>query len=142
MKIRMLSIIAATLILAMSVQSAEAKGEAKAKERDQKAKLAQEKKEQQEKLKAMSPEERRIFIVKTAFSAEIAPWLEVRKIALEEKASKTVAAIDKIIAAKEEALQKKISPAKKAKEAEPKKAKDEGKAKAAGKGKGKSAGSK
>jgi hypothetical protein len=47
--------------------------------------------------------------VKKAFESEIASWKDVRKIAEEEKATKTIAAIDKIIGAKEEALKKQLA---------------------------------
>jgi hypothetical protein len=55
--------------------------------------------------KALTPAER----VKKAYELEIAPWNEVKKVAEEEKATKTVAAIDKILKVKEEAYKKDLA---------------------------------
>lgn len=137
MKMRMLvcSVAALGILLACSVGLAENKVRTKG----QRKKISQEQKEFQEKLKAMSPQERRITLAKKAFEVAMAPWREVRKIALAEKATKTVAAIDKIIAAKEGQFKKKLAGAAKRKEAGAKKPKTQDKSKGKGKAKDKAA---
>jgi hypothetical protein len=61
-----------------------------------------------EQLKDMTPEQRRAALAKKALEEELTPWQAVRKIAVEEKATRTVAAIDKIILAKQEQFKKKL----------------------------------
>jgi len=133
-KVLVCSVAALAILLACSVGLTKDK----AQNKEQKKKMAEQQKAWQEKLKAMTPEQRRIAIAKKAFDADAAPWREVRKIALAEKATKTVAAIDKIIAAKEEQLKKKLAAPEKRK----RDAQKEGEGKRQGKreGKGKKAG--
>ena len=102
------------------------KGKGKAKQqvraKSRKAKgLTEEEKQWREKLKAMTPEQRRVAMAQKALEKELAPWQEVRKIAAEEKAEKTVAAIDKVIAAKQAQFKKKLEAIKKKLEAMAKK---------------------
>ena len=134
-KMLVCSVAALAIVLACSIGLTQDKKQ----DREQKKKLAQEKKEWTAKLKEMTPEQRRVAIAKKAFEEDTAPWQEVRKIALSEKAAKTVEAIDKIIAAKAEQLKKKLAAPKKSEDAEQKKIKGEGKrgGKREGKGEGK-----
>jgi hypothetical protein len=87
------------------------KGKAKA----QRQKMTAEEKAWKEKLAAMTPEQRKLAMAKRALEMDLAPWREVRKIAEGEKAAKTVAAIDKIIATKEQQFKKKLEAAEKKK---------------------------
>lgn len=110
----------AALVLLLTGGTAVTKERAKSKEANKQTKsitenkkLSTEQKQAKEQLKEMTPEQRRVALAKKAFEEEMAPWQAVRKIAVEEKATKTVAAIDKIIAAKQEQLKKKLeAPAK------------------------------
>lgn len=69
-------------------------------------KVSEQDKQWQEQFKAMTPEQKRLALTQKQFDEELAPWLAVRKIAAEENATKTVAAIDKIITAKKEQFKK------------------------------------
>ncbi|MFC1652444.1 hypothetical protein ACFL3F_01875 [Planctomycetota bacterium] len=85
----------------------------------------------QEELKAMTPEQQRIAKAQKAFETAMVPWLEIRLVAKEENAVKTLAAIDKMIATKEKQLQRRLASLEAGKaggQAEPK-AKREGKGK-------------
>ena len=70
--------------------------------------MSEKEKQWREKLKAMTPEQRQLEMAQKAMEKELAPWQAVRKIAAEEKAEKTVAAIDTVIAAKEAQFKKKL----------------------------------
>jgi DNA polymerase II small subunit/DNA polymerase delta subunit B len=96
---------------AQTKEKARGKGRQKAEMKEAKKKMTEEEKQWREKLEAMTPEERRVAMAKRAFEIELKPWQEVRKIAAEEKATKTVAAIDKIITGKQEQLRKKLEAA-------------------------------
>jgi hypothetical protein len=77
----------------------------------------------QAKLKTMTPEQQRVAKAKRAFQLSVAPWREVRQIAAKEKATATLAAIDKIIAAKEKQFSRRFASMEKGKtkpQAEPK----------------------
>lgn len=69
-------------------------------------KVSEQDKQWQEQFKAMTPEQKRLALTQKQLDEELAPWLQVRKIAVEENATKTVAAIDKIITAKKEQFKK------------------------------------
>jgi hypothetical protein len=88
----------------------------KSKNKAQKQKLTAEEKAWKEKLEAMTPEQRRLAIANKALETDLAPWREVRKIAESEKATRTLAAIDKIIATKEQQFKKKLQAAAKRQE--------------------------
>ena len=100
-------------------EGAKAKVEAK---RAQKKEASEAEKQWQQKLAAMTPEQRRIAIANKALEKELSPWKQVRVLAVEEKATKTVAAIDKIIAARMEQHKKKLEAMGKSKERQPRKA--------------------
>lgn len=72
-------------------------------------KLSEEEKQWREKLKTMTPEERQLAVAQRDFAKEMGPWHQVRKIAAEEKATKTLAAIDKIIAEKKAQFDKRLN---------------------------------
>jgi len=80
----------------------------------------------------MTPEERQLAVAQRTFATEMGPWQQVRKIAAEEKATKTLAAIDKIIAEKKAQFDKRLKVMKERGQAGPKaeaeKRADEGKA--------------
>ena len=59
--------------------------------------------------KPMTPQERRLDAAKKAHETEMAPWKEVLKVAEAEKASKTVAAINKIIKTKDDEFKKDLA---------------------------------
>lgn len=101
-----LTVAALAVLLSCGIALTAEKEKAKGKERQQK--ITAEEKAWKEKLAAMTPEERRVAVAKKALATELAPWREVRKVAESEKATKTLAAIDKIIAAKELELKKKL----------------------------------
>ena len=82
---------------------------ASAKRQGNQKKASAEQKAWQEKLKTMTPEQQQVAKAKRAFELSVAPWREVRLIAAEEKATATLAAIDKIIAAKEEQFSRRFS---------------------------------
>ncbi len=105
----------AALVVLLAGGTALTKETAKNKEAVKQAKNAAEStkpaadlKQAKEQLKEMTPEQRRAALAKKAMEEELAPWQAVRKIAAEENATKTVAAIDKIIAAKQEQFKKKF----------------------------------
>jgi len=75
--------------------------------------LSEEQKQWKAKLQAMTPEERRLALAQKALQDDLEPWKKVRQIATEEKAVRTVAAIDKIIAEKQEQFKKKMEAAEK-----------------------------
>lgn len=88
--------------------------------------ISEEQKQWKAKLQAMTPEQRRLALAQKALEDDLAPWKKVRQIAAEEKAQRTVAAIDKIIAEKQEQFKKKMASAEKRDEAKTDKPKDEG----------------
>ena len=73
------------------------------------AKLTEAEKKWRQELQAMTPQQRQVAMAKKNLENELASWQEVRKIALSENATKTVAAIDKIVVAKQEAFKKKLA---------------------------------
>ncbi len=75
--------------------------------------ISEEQKQWKAKLEAMTPEQRRLAVAKKALEDDLAPWKQVRQIAADEKAVKTMAAIDKIIAEKQEQFNKKMAAAEK-----------------------------
>jgi hypothetical protein len=75
--------------------------------------LSEKQKQLTQRLKAMAPEQRRLALAKRTLQDQLAPWQEVRKIAAKEKAVKTLAAIDKIIAGRQQQFKKKMEAAKK-----------------------------
>ncbi|MFH1718726.1 MAG: hypothetical protein ABIF19_15330, partial [Planctomycetota bacterium] len=54
------------------------------------------------------------------FDSEMAPWQQVRKIAAEEKATRTLAAIDKVIAEKQSQFNKRLKAMKERGQTKPK----------------------
>jgi len=78
----------------------------------------------QEKLKKMTPEQQQVARAKKAFEVSVASWRAVRQIAAKEKATKTLAAIDKIIAGKQMQLNKGLASMEKGKARPPREAKD------------------
>ena len=79
------------------------------------------------KLEAMTPEQRRVALAQKALEDDLAPWKQVRQIAADEKAVKTLAAIDKIVAEKQEQFKKKMSAVEKSDQPNAKKPKGQGK---------------
>jgi hypothetical protein len=67
------------------------------------------KSEAKEVKKTPTAEERRLEAAKKNYETEVEPWNAVLKVAQEEKATKTIAAIDKILKAKEEAYKKEVA---------------------------------
>lgn len=132
-KILICSVAALAVLLAGSTAMTQEKN--KAKETSKEAtrasknvaekKVSEQDKQWKEQLKAMTPEQKRLALAQKQLDEELAPWLAVRKIAVEENATKTVAAIDKTITAKKEQF-KKIADAMKEKPAEVVKPKAEG----------------
>ncbi len=105
----------AALVVLLAGGTALTKEAAKNKEATKQVKNAAEKtkpsvdlKQAKEQLKDMTPEQRRAALAKKALEEDLAPWQAVRKIAVEENATRTVAAIDKIIAGKQEQFKKKL----------------------------------
>jgi len=102
----------AALVVLLAGGTALTKETAKNKEAAKQAKSAAEKKVSEqdkqfrEQFKGMTPEQKRLALTQKQLDEELAPWLAVRKIAVEENATKTVAAIDKIITAKKEQFKK------------------------------------
>ena len=102
----------AALVILLAGGTALTQETAKNKEAAKEAKGAAEKKASEadkqlrQQFKEMTPEQKRLALSQKQFDEEMAPWMEVRKIAVEEKATKTVAAIDKIMALKEEQFKK------------------------------------
>jgi nitrate reductase cytochrome c-type subunit len=112
-KVLICSVAALVVLLASGTALTEEKGKSKeankqAKNAAESTKPSAELKQAKEQLKDMTPEQRRAALAKKALEEELAPWQAVRKIAVEENATKTVAAIDKIIAAKQEQFKKKL----------------------------------
>ena len=132
-KILICSVAALAVLLAgstaMTQETNKAKGTSKEAARGAKnaaeKKVSEQDKQWQEQFKAMTPEQKRLALTQKQLDEELAPWLAVRKIAVEENATKTVAAIDKVITAKKEQF-KKRSGALKEKPAEADKPKAEG----------------
>ena len=132
MKKVLISSVAALVILlagtAMTQETNKAKNApkeaAKATKNAAEKKVSDKDKQWQEQFKAMTPEQKRLALTQKQLEEELAPWLEVRKIAAEENATKTVAAIDKIITAKKEQFKKRAG-AMKEKPAETEKSKAE-----------------
>jgi len=131
-KILICSVAALVILLAGTAMTQETnkakespKEAAKAAKNVAEKKVSEQDKQWQEQFKAMTPEQKRLALTQKQLDEELAPWLQVRKIAVEENATKTVAAIDKIITAKKEQF-KKRSGAMKEKPAEAVKPKAEG----------------
>jgi len=116
MKKVLICIIAAMVImLAGSKAMTKEKTRSKAKNKDAARatkKISEEQKQWREKLKEMTPEQRRVALAQKNFDAELAPWIQVRKIAVGENAAKTVVAIDRIMAEKQTQFKKKMAAAK------------------------------
>lgn len=113
-KLLICSVAALAILLAGGTALTKEKGRTKTADKEtrrvsEKKKLSEEEKQWKEKLESMTPEERRVAIAKKALETELGPWQQVRKIALEEKAAKTVAAIDKIIADRQQQFKKKLA---------------------------------
>jgi len=89
-------------------------------------KISEEEKQWKAKLEAMTPEQKRNALAQRALENDLAPWKQVRQIAAEEKAVKTLAAIDKIIVEKQEQFKKKMIAAEKRGQPEAEKSKGEG----------------
>ncbi|MBI9016504.1 MAG: hypothetical protein JEZ07_04500 [Phycisphaerae bacterium] len=124
-----LSVLAAMLMVC-EMGLAKEKGEKKEKGAKQQVKekankVTDAEKQFREKLKDMSPEERKVAMIKKSYETETAQWQEVRKVAVEEKAIKTIAAVDKILAAKKAEMEKKLAMATKIKGENKKKDKKE-----------------
>jgi len=130
------SVAALAILLAGSTALTQEKGRAREGSRQKKNvaanKVSEEEKQWREKLKTMTPEERQLAVAQRTFATEMGPWQQVRKIAAEEKATKTLAAIDKIIAEKKAQFDKRLKVMKERGQAGPKaeaeKRADEGKA--------------
>ncbi|MCF7975486.1 MAG: hypothetical protein K9N55_16835 [Phycisphaerae bacterium] len=84
-------------------------GKAPAKKQGNRAKASAEQQAWQEKLQKMTPEQQEVAKAKRAFETTVAPWRAVRLMAVEEKAVKTLAAIDQVIASKEQQLAKRLA---------------------------------
>ena len=110
---------AVALVLLLAGGTALTKEKGKAREANRETKrtagkgLSEEQKQWKAKLQAMTPEQRRLAIAQKALEEDLAPWKKVRQVATEEKAERTVAAIDKIIAEKQEQFKKKMAAAEK-----------------------------
>lgn len=89
-------------------------------------KVSEQDRQWREKLKSMTPEQRRVAMAQRNFDTELAPWQQVRKIAAEEKAVKTMEAIDKIIADKQSQFKKRLEALNKKKPADEDKTRDRG----------------
>jgi hypothetical protein len=109
----LICIVAAMVILSASSKAmTEEKNKKRAKNRNADRavkKLSEEQKQWREKLKEMTPEQRRVALAQKNFDAELAQWRQIRKIAAGENAAKTIAAIDKIIADKQTQFKKKMT---------------------------------
>lgn len=120
----------AALVILLAGGTAMTKERAKNKEANtknvgEKKGISEQDKQWKEQFKAMTPEQKRLALAQRAFDDEVAPWQQVRKIAVEENATKTVAAIDKIIAGKKEQFKKKAQAMKEGKSAQTDKPKAE-----------------
>lgn len=115
---------ALAILLAGSTALTQERGRAREGNRDRKNvvanKTSEEEKQWREKLKTMTPEERQLAVAQRTFATEMGPWQQVRKIAAEEKAAKTLAAIDKIIAEKKAQFDKRLNAMKQRGQARPK----------------------
>ena len=130
MKRALLGGVAALVILSFCGMAFTADKEKPAR-RAQKQQMSAEEKAWREKLQAMTPQERRVAMATKVLDTELAPWKQVRAIAVGEKATKTVEAIDKIIAGKEAQFKKKLEAIEKQKnrpEAATRKGRGEGRA--------------
>ena len=126
------------ILLAGSTALTKEKNRARVKNRDtakETKKLSEEEKQWREKLKGMTPEQKRLAIAQRNFDAELAQWQQVRKIATGENAAKTVAAIDKIITDKQAQFKEKMAVAKEKKTVKGDNTKDEKSRREARKGK-------
>ncbi|MBL7188226.1 MAG: hypothetical protein ISS70_18030 [Phycisphaerae bacterium] len=107
------SVAALAILLAASTALTREKGKAKGADRSTKRagekKISEEEKQWKAKLEGMTPEQRRVALAQKALDDDLAPWKQVGQIAAEEKAVKTLAAIDKIIAAKQDQFKKKMA---------------------------------
>ena len=108
---------AVALVLLLAAGTALTKEKGRAKEANRGTKrvagkgLSEEQKQWKAKLEAMTPKQRRLALAQRALENDLAPWKQVRQIAAEEKAAKTLEAIDKIIAQKQEQFKKKMAAA-------------------------------
>jgi hypothetical protein len=130
-KVLICSVAAMAILLAGSMVLAKEKDKSRVKNREntrETKKLSEQDKQWREKFKEMTPEQKRVALAQKDFDAEMAPWRQVRKIAADENATKTVAAIDKIIAGKQNQFKKKLATLteKKPVKGDKNKAKDEG----------------
>jgi hypothetical protein len=141
-KILICMVAAMVILLAGSTALTKEKNRARVKNRDtakETKKLSEEEKQWREKLKGMTPEQKRLAIAQRNFDAELAQWRQVRKIAAGENAAKTMAAIDKIMADKQAEFKKKMTVAKEKKPVKGDNTKDEKSRREARKGKRKKA---
>ena len=111
-KVLICSAVTLAILLAGSTALTQERGRAREGNRERRNvagnKVSEQEKQWREKLKTMTPEERQLAMAQRTFDGEMAPWQQVRKIAAEEKATKTLAAIDKIIAEKKAQLDKRL----------------------------------
>lgn len=116
-KVLICSVAALVLLLAGSTAFTGEKGKAREANRGTKRaagkSISEEQKQWKAKLEAMTPEQRRVALAQKALEDDLAPWKQVRQIAADEKAVKTLAAIDNIIAQKQEQFKKKMAAAEK-----------------------------
>jgi O6-methylguanine-DNA--protein-cysteine methyltransferase len=128
-KVLICSVAAIAILLAGSMALAKEKDRSKVKNKEnarETKKLSEQDKQWREKFKEMTPEQKRVALAQKDSDAELAPWRQVRKIAAGENATKTVAAIDKIIADKQTQFKKKLATLKEKKPVKSDKTKDEG----------------
>ena len=128
-KVLICTVAAMAIMLAGSTALTREKDRSRVKNREttrEKRKLSEADKQWREKLKEMTPEQKRVAMAQRAFDAELAPWQQVRKIAASENATKTVAAIDKIMADKQTQFKKKLAAIKEGKPVKGDETKDEG----------------
>lgn len=123
-KVLICSAVALAILVAGSTALTQERGRAREGNRDRKNvagnKISDEEKQWREKLKTMTPEERQFAMAQRTFDSEMAPWRQVRKIAAEEKATKTLAAIDKVIAEKKAQFDKRLKTMKERGQSRPK----------------------
>lgn len=116
-KVLICSVAALVLLLAGGTAFTGEKGRAREANRGTKRVagkgVSEEQKQWKAKLEAMTPEQRRTALAQRALENDLAPWKQVRQIAAGERAVKTLAAIDKIIAGKQEQFKKKMAAAQK-----------------------------
>jgi len=128
-KVLICSVAAMAIMLAGSMALTKEKDRSRAKNREttgKTEKLSEEDKQWREKFKEMTPEQKRVALAQRNFSAELASWQQVRKIAVSENATKTVSAIDKIMADKQTQFKKKLAAMKENKPIKGDETKDEG----------------